>query len=97
MTRNELIKGISLLQKQLRLTKDEFTNAFLKDLRNIKKVLKDGGNVSDIQNVSRWNYSRYFYVEIPPKTSLKKLREMNNNDISMLLYVRPFEEIYVKL
>lgn len=94
MNTKELISGLDLLLKQLKLTKDEFTDTAKKDIRNIKKVLKSGGNVEDIQNVAMWNYSAYFFVDIPPKTSLKMLREQNNNNISMLLGVKSFNEIY---
>jgi len=82
--RKQLINDLSKLIKTLKSSKDENDILLLKDLQKIRKVLRDGGDVLDIQNVARWNYSAYFNVDLPENMSLKTYREINNNDISIL-------------
>lgn len=72
--RKQLINDLSKLIKTLKSSKDENDILLLKDLQKIRKVLRDGGDVLDIQNVARWNYSAYFNVDLPENMSLKTYR-----------------------
>lgn len=88
---NDLSKKISELKKgnvKVLGINEEDLNSYIKDLTNIREVLKKGGNVLDIQNVAKWNYSAYFNVKLPGNMSLKTYREINNNDISILKGIR---------
>lgn len=93
MERKDLIKELSEKVKMIRNEKKKYKysdsikklNFYLKEFNKILKVIKNGGNLEDVQNVGNWNLAAYFVCpKCPMGISLKEYREMHNNSLDLI-------------
>lgn len=93
MKRKDLIKELSEKIKTFKTEKKKYKcsdsieefNFYIKEFSKILKVIKNGGNLEDVQNVGRWNWAAYFVrPECPLGITLKEYREMYNNSLYII-------------
>jgi hypothetical protein len=90
----EKIEAMEHYKNSLNFVSSNLNNA-ITDLEDIRKCLKNDGNLNDIQKVTRYNYPVYFKMLFETNIFNKSLRDLLNENGTQIENIKELQDINV--